>query len=822
MKLSTRLHSRTGLVVSMTVIATMLSACGGGGGGAVATPASNALTLTATPALGAFVDGATVIVFDHLGKECNRGKTVGGAAAINIIPTTCVAPLIVQAGIAGDLYFNEATRANQAVTGVGVRAVLPDTTVASFGVSALTEIAAAGLLDAAGAVNASAANVSARNTAIANLLTNGNVTNPLAIPKAAGKTAAGVTTQATNTYGAMLAMLASLVPGKTPEAIAHDLALDLADGTWDGMASGVAVNTPTPATFGAAMVAAQGVAQVSINLVTAATLPIPNTYVPTSNIAAAILNGGKPAAPAAPAAAPVTPINQAKNLFTSLRTSLIQLTNPSQTGFFDTEMLAAKNDLRNSVTPKLNTIMNKLAVLNRATLIMDDLKLNGFAALPVCGGQFNFGTCKTPDLANVANTIVNSYGFDRKWLPINCSVSLPSTFVPGALPGGTTVSCNSPVFQPTFVVNGYTLHTFNATVTPTTANNYSYTSSTTAQTYTFLGAPGVPTIGTSYIGTATVVKTANGLSNTSLAVTGQLAADGVSHAYDQVAINQLRTYTATIPAGAPAGFALAKYDATGSIASKLANGTTTGTIAVLTGSSFSVLEDINGLGSATARNLGKTMTAVVQASTTNTMIDGTITIGSYACDLSGLSCGPTSLTFLGSITNLANAAVGKFFTGTLNDTRDFSSYDVTKPVGNYTTLVATGKQNRIRDTGSFIGTVTNNTVAPAAVYTLTINLDKTVDNQSTESFIYLDPLGNTVNGNAVVNTTLGASSTYTFNVSSGVVNGVLSKAPAAIGASKTSGLSGNLYVGTVAPANLIGTLNGVTVNYTDGTFTSLQ
>ncbi len=818
MKLSTKLHSRTGLVVSMTVIATMLSACGGGGGSAVSAPAASGLTLTATPALGAFVDGSTVIVFDHLGKECNRGKTVGGAAAININPTTCVAPLIVQAGIPGDLYFNEATGANQAVAGSGVRAVLPDTTVASFGVSALTEISAAGLLDAAGAVNIGAAGVSARNNTIANLLTNGNVTNPLAVPNAAS-----LTTTASNPYGALLAMLANLVPGKTPEAIAHDLALDLADGTWDGMASGVAVGTPTPATFGAAMLAAEGVAAVHINLVSAPTIPFSGAYLPagdiTASVAATAANGGT---------TPTNPINTAKNLFTSLRTSLNQLSNPTQTGFFDTQMLAAKNDLRNSVTPNLSQVMSKIGVLNRATLFMDDLKLNGFAALPACAGWLS--SCQQPDFANAANTIVSSLSYDNNWHQIYCQTSLPSTFVSGALPAGTFVSCDSQVGQPTFTVNGYTTYSFGADVTPTAANTYSYSSWTTTQPYTFGGlggvTPGVATGSASYIGTATVVKTANGLSNSSLAVTGQLAADGVSHAYDQVAINSVRTYpSGATPIGAPAGFALAKYDATGSMASVLANGTTSATIALLTGTSVTQLENINGSGvpKTPGANLpNSTVNAVIQATTANTKIDGTVAIGSYACDLSGLSCGPTSLTFLGSITNLANAAVGKFFTGTLTDTRDFSSYDVTQPAGAFTTLVATGTQNRIKDAGTFSGTVTNNTVTPAAVYTLTINLDKTVDNQSTESFIYLDPLGNTVNGNAVVNTTPGAGTAYTFNVSSGVVIGVLTQAPVAFGASKTSGLSGNLYVGTVAPANLIGTLNGVTVNYTDGTFTSLQ
>jgi len=797
------LRSTVGLTASMTIIATLLSACGGGGGGGVAPPASSSLTLTATPALGAFVDGATVIVSDYLGKECSRGKTLAGTANITINPTTCIAPLVVQAGIPGDLYFNEATGANQPVTGTGVHAVLPNTTVASFGVSALTEIAAFGLLNTTGGVNTNAAGVSARNNAIASLLTNGNVTDPLAVPHAA----ASLTAPATDAYGAMLAMLAHLgTPGQTPEAIARDFALDLADGTWDGLASGVLVSTPTPTTFGAAMLAAEGAAVVNINAVSAATIPFSAAYLPDSGITAAVAataaNGGT---------APTSPINTAKNLFTSLRTSLNLLTNPSRTGFFDTEILAARNDLSNAVMPALTSTFNKVDALNSAVLLMNDLKANGIAAIPAC--SMSFGTCQYADPAIVANVIVSTHKFNPnngRWN--SCETSIPGSFTVGSLPA--LVSCYTDAAQPSFSASSQTYYTFKADVMPgATANNYTYTSSTTTQTIDFMGMPvGAATNSANYIGTASVVKT--GLTNSSIAVTGQLAADGVSHAYDQVAINTLRTYTATVPAGAPAGFALARYDATGSIGSGSPTGVTTGTISLLTGSSFSQLEDVNGAIPVTraAADLGRTLTAVVQAKTAGTQIDGTLTGSNVACALSGLGCSPTNLSFTGSITDLANAAVGKFFTGTLADIRDYSAYDNTQPVTS---------TNRIKIKGTLTGTVTNNTVAPAAVYQLTLNEDMTVDNQNTVSLIYKDSLNNTVNVNSVI---LANTPTHTFNVTSGTVVGVLTRTPVVGGTGGTNGLTGNLYVGGTfaAPGTLIGTLSGAIVNYTDGTFTSLQ
>lgn len=787
-----------------------LSGCGGGGGGAATNVGTSNITLNATPALGAFTDGATVIISDSSGKECNRGKTVGGVASITINPNTCIAPLIVQAGIAGDMYFNEATGLNVALVGSGVRAVLPDTTRTSFGVTALTEISAAGLLSASGVVNTNATGVTARNMTISALITRGNVPDPLAVPQAAG-----LGTQAKNAYGAILAFLANLVPGSTAESISNGLAADLADGAWDGFignpASAVPALTPSAATFGASMVAAVSTAASSVNAISAPTIVFTN-YTPASGITAAVTstnnNNG------------VFPITTAKNLFTSLRTSMNMLANTTQTGFYDTQALAAKNDLRNTVMPSVNGIRGKVDVMNSAITLMDSLKTSGIAGLPAClpAGMFMLGSCQMTDPANVLNTIVQSQVINfNRGLWVTCSTSVPSTFVAGVLPVGIVVACNSSVDTPAFTPTGITTYTFNVNVSPAaTTNNYTYISSTSTQQFSFgVGVPSAPVIGASYAGTATVVPML-GRANSAVTINGQLAADGVSHAYDQVSISSARTYpSGATPAATPVGFALAKYDFTGSIGSVLANGTTTGTILLLAGSSATQLEDVNGNVPATAAagSPGKTVTVVLKANTTNTQIDGTVTVNNYAVDLSGTSSFPTSLSFTGSLTNLANLTVGKFATGTLTDTRDYTAYDSTLP----TTSV-----NRFKDVGSFSGVVTDNTTSPASVYQLTVNDDTTVINKSAVSFIYKDPSNNTVTANAVIDTTPGpVTPAYTINVTSGSVIGKLFKAPAGFGASRTAGLTGNLYVGSVAPANLIGTLNGTTINYADGTFASL-
>ncbi len=454
-------------------------------------------------------------------------------------------------------------------------------------------------------------------------------------------------------------------------------------------------------------------------------------------------------------------------------------------------------------------------MMNSAIRLMDSVKATGLAGLPVCNGSFGVGACQITDPMQPTNTLVQSAEF-RNWTPINCtSNSLPTTqFVAGALPANISVSCSAQMMDtPTFTL-GFTSSTtylFRAVVTPVAnaTNAYNYISAVDSNTYDWMTGQNTQTIGANYAGTATL----SGVMNRSMTFTGQVAADRVNHAYNQVAINTTRIYpSGTKPAGASAGFALAKYDATGTITGMQANGTASGSLALLAGSSFSQLEDVNGNTPTTPaeRNLGQTATFIVKATALSTQIDGTLTESAVMCDVSGFYCKPTNLSFTGSITNMANAAVGKFFTGTLTDMRDLTAYNITQ---------MPSTTNRIKDKGTFSGIVTNNTIAPAAVYQVTLNEDRTVNGQNTVSLIFTDPSKNTVTVNAVILTN---TPTQTFNVTSGAVVGVLHRTPTTRGI--TSGLTGNLYVGGTPTAlgTLIGTLNGTTVNYTDGTFTTLQ
>ena len=825
MVLKSTIRKSAEIGVSMTIIATLLAACGGGSGGGVA---NTGTTFYIIPALGKFKDGATVNIRDSKNNLCGTGFTAGGTAPV-LIPSTCTGPFIVQAGMGQtDQYFDEGLNKYMPTSGVGINAVLPDTTRTSIGVTALTHIAAGRLITASG-VSVNPATVTATNNAISALLSAGNVPDPLAVPMAAD-----FNVKATDAYGAVLAALANL--GANARQVAKDLAEDLADGSWDGFAGPTNIpankrSTPDFSTFGASMVMATQSAVSQVNTTTPKFTF--NSYLPSSNVIATITaatNSGMP------------PITTAKNMFTSLRTSLVLLTNPQQTGFFDTQLLAAKNDLRNTVMPKYQTTVEKAALVKHAMSLMQGLKAYGLplACTPTAFMPC-FGTYSMADPVTLGNIIVENTRWNTvrgSFMPVlqTCtSSSHPSaqygTGLLPVLPAGITMSCAAEIDALSNAPAGYVLHRFTAIVTPAAAaNNYSYTSTTTATPYDFMGVPGTPTVSALYIGTASLVGTPLTtpapasqpiiLAN-SYSLLGKLAADGVLHDYDQVAITALRTYpSGTAPAGSPLGFALAKYDISGSIASYLAAGLTPlGTITINVGTTESKLEDAYGLNPQLAadRNLGKTLTLMMQAKTTATQIDGTAYANAYACDISGIACKPTSLSFTGTFTNInpLTPKIGIFATGTLTDTRNLTAFNATLPASN---------TNRIKDNGSFTGTVTNNTVAPAAVYRITLNEDKMIDNQNTVSFIYIDSSNTTVNGNAIFNTTPAAPAIHTFNVSSGAVNGVLSRTPPALGSPALSGLTGNVYVGgtPAVPGTLIGTINNQQINYTDGTFSTLQ
>ena len=135
---------------AIAIITLILAGCGGGGGIAALSPASDVISVVAL--LGQFGQGATVRVRDR-NYNLLDSKKIDATGKVQLsVPTNAATPLLIEAGVNGDTYFDEKTGLIQTISGVGanagaIRAFVPSTAVSQVGVTTITEIAAGGLVD---------------------------------------------------------------------------------------------------------------------------------------------------------------------------------------------------------------------------------------------------------------------------------------------------------------------------------------------------------------------------------------------------------------------------------------------------------------------------------------------------------------------------------------------------------------------------------------------------------------------------------------------------------------------------------------------------
>lgn len=247
----TKPHNRPkqfGLVLTLITLALV-----GCGGKSSTTPATTApppkAAIKITPMKGQFSVGTSIKV-----KRANDNVEVGtclvdasGSCSANIA-TTETGPFLIEAGIAGDTYFNEATGTSASVPAntTALRALIPNVT-AAVGVTALTEMAVGQIEANTGGIAATkVTDVIAANATIGSQF---GVPNPLVTPAVIG---AGTATAKLNggneadDYALKLAALAKLTKaGKNPIQALHDLRDDIKDGKLDGKKGTVAITTFT-------------------------------------------------------------------------------------------------------------------------------------------------------------------------------------------------------------------------------------------------------------------------------------------------------------------------------------------------------------------------------------------------------------------------------------------------------------------------------------------------------------------------------------------------------------------------------------------------
>ncbi|MEQ1532294.1 MAG: hypothetical protein HOO97_07940 [Sideroxydans sp.] len=293
------------LGIGFTLIALSLAGCGGGKSSNTPT---NTVTPTPTPSViptasikitpmkGQFSTGTSVKI-----KRAKDSVEVGtclvdatGSCSADI-KTSETGPFLIEAGIAGDKYFDESTGALATVPAntTALRALIPNAT-AAVGVTALTEMAVGQIEGNTGGIAAAkTTDVIAANATIGSQF---GVPDPLVTPSVIGAgTSAAKLTGGNNAddYALKLAGLAKLTKaGQNPIHALHDLRDDIKDGTLDGKKGAIAITTftlPTPAvgqTYQAAMSAELN----TLVTVAATAYATPGTAVPTVTMTVAELN----------------------------------------------------------------------------------------------------------------------------------------------------------------------------------------------------------------------------------------------------------------------------------------------------------------------------------------------------------------------------------------------------------------------------------------------------------------------------------------------------------------------------------------------------
>ncbi|TAJ79921.1 MAG: hypothetical protein EPO42_05345 [Gallionellaceae bacterium] len=237
MQLKPAIRKATELGIALTAVATLVLA-GCGGKSSSGSAAADMTTLSISPSLGRFSQGASVRIRDRSGIQIGSGYTDASGVASIAVPTSAQAPLLVEAGLNGDRYYDEKQGlfvSVSGVNGVAVRALVPDHAVVSqVAVTALTEIAVGTLANASGVLpaNLSAASAVGANTAVEQSF---GVNNLLLPPKLVGTPAdiaALGSTAPADMYAAKLAGLAYMA-GTNEDAlkVAHRLRANLSGAT---------------------------------------------------------------------------------------------------------------------------------------------------------------------------------------------------------------------------------------------------------------------------------------------------------------------------------------------------------------------------------------------------------------------------------------------------------------------------------------------------------------------------------------------------------------------------------------------------------------
>lgn len=336
--------------------ALLLVACGGGGGGGSSTPATPASTnVTITPSLGKFSTGCAVEIRKGTGELLNS-QTINANGTVTIAVTGYSGPIIAQVkGSDGCTYYDEASNSNQPFgAGQLLSAVVPEVR-SELSVNVLTNLAAARVLDGDKlATGKTETEINRENATVQQMFQVGDM---FAAPTLIGSPDDKFDNTEAGKLAAKLAALAELARNNGGMAsFSKALANDLKD---DGDLNTVALDTT--ALRAALQTAVDKYAQ-----------PADKTALDTLDDGTTLhtkVSDVQDAVDKVLAAG--TALQQAKQIFADLRTSIMSISNEAGTGSLDVQSAALRADFQNGVDVQ-DTIQGLTLMIDAINQILVD------------------------------------------------------------------------------------------------------------------------------------------------------------------------------------------------------------------------------------------------------------------------------------------------------------------------------------------------------------------------------------------------------------------------------------------------------------------
>ena len=313
-----------------------MSACGGGGSSSSGTATPASVDVTVTPSLGKFSTGCSVEVRKSTGELLGSAPVASTGTAVVRIAADYAGPIIAQVkgAATGCTYFDEATGTDKPFGANRQLSAITDSVRTSLGINALTNLSAARLLDGDKlATGKTTDNIKSENATIQLMFQVGDMFAP---PTLIGSATDTIDNTQAGKLAAKLAALAEIAQtlSKDVATLAAELATDIQDGKLDSIDNAklqagltAAINKLADATSKPAL----------LDLPAGTTLSTDVTTVKSD--ADKVLAAG-------------SALEQAKQIFADLRTSIMSISNDAGTGSLDVQNALLQDDFKSGADVK--------------------------------------------------------------------------------------------------------------------------------------------------------------------------------------------------------------------------------------------------------------------------------------------------------------------------------------------------------------------------------------------------------------------------------------------------------------------------------------